>query len=153
MFWKVHWDIQNPFLEKCEKCGVILHAETEDLVKKRLIEHESLCQSDEWSDYIKEIKEGKKTSKLFEGMDEKEESVENQTKKENGETRAYNQLNEKQLETLDSNKIEVQAKITTNDQTIEDIEKDYFQCAICPEVVLGVTALKLHTDSKHFFSL
>ena len=49
-------------------------------------------------------------------MDEKEESVENQTKKENGKTHAYNQLNEKQLETLDSNKIEVQAKTTTLEQ-------------------------------------
>ena len=93
-FWKVHWDDQNPFLEKCEYCSIIFHAETEDVVKKRLFEHESRCQflykndikssqpkeifnvdkekdeeidrvledetddTDEWGDYIKEIKEG-----------------------------------------------------------------------------------------------
>ena len=47
MFWKVHWDNQNPFLEKCDFCETIFHAETEDLVKKRLYDYESLCQSDE----------------------------------------------------------------------------------------------------------
>ena len=44
MFWKVHWDNQNPFLEKCDFCETIFHAETEDLVKKRLLEHEKICQ-------------------------------------------------------------------------------------------------------------
>ena len=32
---------------------------------------------------------------------------------------------------------------------IDVIEKQYFQCAFCPEVRLGNTALKLYTDSKH----
>ena len=44
MFWKVHWDNQNPFLEKCDFCETIFHAETEDLVKKRLLEHEKICK-------------------------------------------------------------------------------------------------------------
>ena len=43
-FWKVHWDDQNPFLEKCEYCSIIFHAETEDVVKKRLFEHENFCE-------------------------------------------------------------------------------------------------------------
>ena len=44
MFWKVHWDDQNPFFEKCENCSIIFHAETDDLVKKRLLEHEKFCE-------------------------------------------------------------------------------------------------------------
>ena len=44
MFWKVHWDDQNPFLEKCECCSIIFHAETQDFVNKRLLEHEKFCE-------------------------------------------------------------------------------------------------------------
>ena len=41
---KSHFDDQNPFLEKCEFCETIFHAETEDLVIKRLFEHNEICK-------------------------------------------------------------------------------------------------------------
>ena len=41
---KVHWDIQNPSLDKCKYCRIILHADTDDLVKIRLVEHEKFCE-------------------------------------------------------------------------------------------------------------
>ena len=44
MFWKVHWDVENPSLDKCQYCSIILHAETDDLVKKRFLEHEKFCE-------------------------------------------------------------------------------------------------------------
>ena len=41
---KVHWDVQNPSLDKCKYCSIILHADTDDLVKIRLVEHEKFCK-------------------------------------------------------------------------------------------------------------
>ena len=42
--YKVHWDVQNPSLDKCKYCSIILHADTDDLVKIRLVEHEKFCE-------------------------------------------------------------------------------------------------------------
>ena len=42
--YKVHWDVQNPFLDNCEYCCIILHADTDDLVKKSLLQHEKFCE-------------------------------------------------------------------------------------------------------------
>ena len=41
---KIHWDNQNPSLEKCEYCNTIIHANENQLVKKRLFEHEKFCK-------------------------------------------------------------------------------------------------------------
>ena len=46
IFWKIHWDDQNPFLEKCDNCSIIFHAETKDLVNMRLLEHEKFCEKE-----------------------------------------------------------------------------------------------------------
>ena len=41
---KIHWDYQNPSLKKCEYCNTIIHANDDELVKKRLFEHEKICR-------------------------------------------------------------------------------------------------------------
>ncbi len=57
MFWKVHWDDQNPFLEKCECCSIIFHAETQDFVNKRLLEHEKFCEKNNHHNWLDEDNE------------------------------------------------------------------------------------------------
>ena len=42
--FKVHWDIQNPYFDKCKYCSIIFHADNDDLVKTRLVEHEKFCE-------------------------------------------------------------------------------------------------------------
>lgn len=32
---KIHWDYQNPSLKKCEYCNTIIHANDDELVKKK----------------------------------------------------------------------------------------------------------------------
>ena len=41
---KLHWDFQNPSLAKCKYCSFIVHANDDDLVKKRLLEHKKFCK-------------------------------------------------------------------------------------------------------------
>ena len=42
--FKLHWDFQNPSLAKCEYCSIIIHANDDDLVEKRLLEHEKFWE-------------------------------------------------------------------------------------------------------------
>ena len=44
MFWKVHWDLQNPFITECHFCETIYHGNDQDSVNKRVLEHEKICK-------------------------------------------------------------------------------------------------------------